>query len=373
MKQLVIIHFHPIEEYPPILNLLQVIAEKRKDLAVTVLTNYKTNQHFTFEIDNPQIEIKRIADVDAGKSIWQRYLAYYNFFRKSAAALTKINPDNILYFDPISSISAYRYYTKNKRASAKLFIHHHEYVSTQEIASARGLMKWAHAKEKVLLQKATWISQTNEERMNFFLQDHGLKKDERFHIMPNWPLQKWNARVQTDRPIDGPLRVVYVGALGMDTMYVKEFSEWVMSQNGKVYWDVFSQQQASETVAYFNGLNSPYIQFKGQCKYENLPEVLQRYHVGVILYKGHIPNYVYNAPNKLFEYHVCGLDCWFPQQMVSAAKHSTRTTYPKILGVDFTRLSELSDFSNLTDRSELRYDLKHFYAENACSELVEKF
>jgi hypothetical protein len=373
MKHLVIVHFHPIEEYPPVLNLLQVITKHRADLTVTVLTNSKANQHYTFEIENKQVRIMRIAEVGAGRSKWQTYLAYYNFFRKAAKALERIQPENILYFDSISSIPAYWYHKKNKKTPSKLFIHHHEYVSLKEITSASGLMKWVYPKEKTLFEKASWISQTNEERMTFFLEDQKLVKDSRFHIMPNWPLKNWNDSVVTDRAIGSPLKIVYVGALGMDTMYVKEFAEWVLGQNGKVQWDVFSQQQASETVAYFTKLNSPYIQFKGHCKYADLSNVLANYHVGVILYKGHIPNYIYNAPNKLFEYHICGLDCWFPQQMVSAIKYSKTDSYPQIVGLDFEKLDRLSDFSTLTDRSEVPYRLNEFFAENACAEILREF
>lgn len=373
MKHLVIVHFHPVEEYPPVLNLLQVITEKREDLQVTVLTNFKSNQHYSFKIESKHIKILRIADVGPGQSKLKRYLAYYSFFKKATGILTKISPENILYFDPISSICAYQYYKRKPKSSSKLFIHHHEYVSAKEIATATGLMKWAYAKESTLFQKAFWISQTNEERMNFFLEDQGLSRDKRFHVMPNWPLQQWNQQIKTNRPIEGPLKIVYVGALGMDTMYVKEFAEWVMSQNGKVYWDVYSQQQATDTIEYFKQINSPYIQFKGHCKYEELPGVLQNYYVGVILYKGHIPNYIYNAPNKLFEYHICGLDCWFPQQMISAAKYTKTDSYPKITGIDFETLNNLPDFSGLINRNGLSFELKPFFAENACAELLASF
>lgn len=46
--------------------------------------------------------------------------------------------------------------------------------------------------------------------------------------------------------------------------------------------------------------------------YSDLPGVIRAYDVGVILYNGHIANYVFNAPNKLFEYLACGLDVWSP-------------------------------------------------------------
>ena len=58
----------------------------------------------------------------------------------------------------------------------------------------------------------------------------------------------------------------------------------------------------SRFVRIFIKNKNQYVQFKGHINYDNLPTTLNKYQVGVILYKGHIPNYVYNAPNKLFEY-----------------------------------------------------------------------
>ncbi|MDH7463670.1 hypothetical protein QEG73_20385 [Chitinophagaceae bacterium 26-R-25] len=373
MKSLVIVHFLPIEGFPPLLNLLQVITDSRKDLQVTVLTNSKSDQHYTFEIDNKRINIIRVADVSTDKSRLKRYYAYYNFYRTTYKALNKIKPENVLYFDAISSIGAYWYFKKNPGTRSKLYIHYHEYMSPQEIAGATGVMKWVFEREKELYPIAKWISQTNEERLNFFVNDNSLQQDARFHIMPNWPLKKWSNFIRTDRTIDRPLKFVYVGALSMETLYVKEFAEWVLAQKGKVTWDVFSQQQASDVRAYFKDLNSPYINFRGHCKYEDLPQALEAYHVGVILYKGHIPNYIYNAPNKLFEYHVCGLDCWFPNQMKTSMKLTTHGTYPRIAGIDFEHLAEVSNPESLVCRESLSYELFEFYAEKACEELINSF
>ena len=56
------------------------------------------------------------------------------------------------------------------------------------------------------------------------------------------------------------------------------------------------------------------------------------------MYNGHIPNYTFNAPNKLFEYAVCGLDVWFPDQMISSMQYTTSGSYPEILAKNFQSL-----------------------------------
>ena len=54
------------------------------------------------------------------------------------------------------------------------------------------------------------------------------------------------------------------------------------------------------------------INFRGAISQSDFPLIISQYQIGLVLYKGHIPNYIYNAPNKLFEYLACGLDVWYP-------------------------------------------------------------
>lgn len=55
-------------------------------------------------------------------------------------------------------------------------------------------------------------------------------------------------------------------------------------------------------------------------KYFDLPLILTNYDIGLVLYKGHIPNYVYNVPNKVYEYLICGLEVWYSDKLVSTTK-----------------------------------------------------
>jgi hypothetical protein len=38
------------------------------------------------------------------------------------------------------------------------------------------------------------------------------------------------------------------------------------------------------------------------------------------LYKGHIPNYIYNVPNKVYEYLACGLQVWYSKDLLTTEK-----------------------------------------------------
>ena len=121
-------------------------------------------------------------------------------------------------------------------------------------------------------------------------------------------------------------------------MFTVPFAEWVDQQNGKATWHIYTNNILKEARKFIEEMNSPHIIIKEGLSYDELPEILKKYDVGVILYNGHIPNYVYNAPNKLFEYLVCGLDVWYPGVMTEIRGYRTFNTFPKVVEVNFNNL-----------------------------------
>ena len=59
-----------------------------------------------------------------------------------------------------------------------------------------------------------------------------------------------------------------------------------------------------------------------------MPALLADYDIGLILYKAHTKNYKYNAPNKLFEYLVCGLKVFYPDVMLGIKPYITENIIP---------------------------------------------
>jgi len=113
----------------------------------------------------------------------------------------------------------------------------------------------------------------------------------------------------------------------------------VLSQNGAVQFDIYSQNSTPQVQQYLQGLDTRWIKsnFTGTWYYD-LPKVLRQYDVGVILYKGFNQNFTFNETNKLFEYHVCGLDVWFSEETLGIHKYKTQHTYPRIVAIDFRNL-----------------------------------
>jgi hypothetical protein len=256
--------------------------------------------------------------------------------------LLRYRPDALLYFEPHSSFAAFLYLLLNHRC--RLLIHYHEYREPREYSDPGnrlfGLYHWLE--RRFLYSKAVWISQTNVDRVRLFLQDVPEVDSQRMRVLPNYPPARWQQFTRQPAAARMPLRLVYVGAASVRDTFIAEVVDWV-------------RQQPSETVTlavYLSNSDQPTRQmlqaatgcgvtvFPAGVEYAELPEVLRQYDVGLILYRGNTPNYVYNAPNKLFEYLVCGLDVWYPGCMLGIRPYATSQSAPQVLEVDFERLPQ---------------------------------
>ena len=310
--RIVILHFQPLEKYPPILNLIRDL-ERDEIEKVSVLSTNTSNNWFT----SPLV-LHRWGQI--GSSKWARYATYiiYNLFALCYLLIKR--PTKVVYYETLSCWPVYWY--KKIRSNSKVFIHFHEYTSCEEKNSSSAYYKNLLVKEIYLLQKADWVSHTNDDRMRLFRKDYPFLHDKQCHIFPNYPPEDWTLRAQQIRSTRIPseiIKLVYVGALGMQTTYIQELAEWIQEQHGKYSLDIYTDNIEPEVREFLQNLNSSFIQLKAAIPYFDLPEVLAQYDIGVVLYKGHIPNYVYNVPNKVMEYLLCGLHVWFPKDLKTTA------------------------------------------------------
>ena len=83
------------------------------------------------------------------------------------------------------------------------------------------------------------------------------------------------------------------------------------------------------------------------------------YHIGLTLYNGHIPNFVYNVPNKVFEYLACGLDVWYSKDLISTQKLNNSE-------------SVIHDFEKIPDfLFRLNFDSAFFGENNIYNKILE--
>jgi hypothetical protein len=367
-SSIVIIHFQPLELYPPVCNLLDYLTKNSKDKIVVITTeNRRDIQLPLYRNISKQILIKRTPAIVSTSSL--RLWHYLFFYLKGLQILLKYQPDSILYFDTISSWAALMY--KKIKAKVRLLAHYHEYCSPQEYAANMFLVKLMHKQEaKMYSDSYHWISQTNEVRLQKMIRDNHLENVGQavFHTMPNYPSRYW-ARRKTNYGTSEKLRLVYVGSLGYDTTYLQELTQWVVKNKIQFTLDLYSHNIDEKASAFLASLSADNIQFHGTVNYPGLPEVLANYDIGLVIYKPVSDNWIQNAPNKVFEYLACGLDVWFSKTMTYAKKLSTEDTFPKIIPVDFEKLDEF-DFEKAVSREGLSYKESNFFYENVYHEIL---
>jgi len=354
---LAIIHYMPLEFYPPIINLLNYISGKKELINYVFSTKNNKNRK---PYENKKIRLYRTSFPNTSDSTYTRFAKYWGFNWFTLFNLILKNPVLILYYESYSAWPVY-VYLKYFNTKCKLFIHYHEYSPPQWYKEGMRLVKWYHKLEvKHLYRRATWISHTNSDRLQLFHNDYPFIGKQVLHVLPNYPPSSWaTTRAESSSNI---ISIVYVGALSIADTFIFEFCEWVKKQL-VITFDIYSYNYHKEAADYLESINDSNIRFfKEGFRYNQLPQLLSKYNVGVILYKGTSLNCIYSVPNKLFEYLACNLDVWFPKEMKGCYKNITTGTYPKVSMLDFQHLDYLHIHS-LISRKELRYQPSSYFCE----------
>jgi hypothetical protein len=260
MSSLVIVHFQPLEKYPPVVNFIRFVQQQpdyQKELHVITTHSGDGKALINF----PGVQVHRVVKWKNRNRI-QRLLFYVFFNIKSLWLLLKYRPHKLLYYETLSAFGPWIYKKWiNKKSS--LYIHYHEYTSVQEYKTGMALNRWLHEKEKQLYPVASWISHTNDDRMKFFLKDIGAPLSLPAYILPNYPFSTWKDIASTvKRNGDQRIAFVYVGALSMQTMHTQQMAEFLAAHKDKCYWDIYSDNHTSEAIGFLKALNAPNIFFK---------------------------------------------------------------------------------------------------------------
>jgi len=368
MDKLVIIHFLPLENYPPVMNLTRLLSDQQRHQGpITILTTKGYRPKKTFSASG--IRIRRLATWKANINSFERGWLYLKFNARAIWNLIRIRPKKILYVETLSSfpVSVYANLFPGK---AQIYIHYHEYTSIPEYLKGMMLSRFFHQLELKLYKKATWVSHTNHDRGGLFMKDLGVYAPSNMYTLSNYPPSSW---IQQSRASDQrtPIRFVYVGALSLETMYVKQWAKFISAHPEMFSWDIYSDNHTREAMSWISELNASNIFFKGGVDYDELSKILPEYDVGLILYNGHIPNYIYNAPNKLFEYHACGLDTFFPVIMKGCEPYITKNTFPVIIQLDFEKLDTAVVVQSL-NKSGLQYRPSPYFCEKNLRVLTDQ-
>ena len=356
----------PLEYYPPVINFLNcAVSKNHLNICVYSTKNNKNRKEYS---NNRLDDITRFPLPKENDKLLKRIFKYLKFNIFSFIGLIVNNPEEILYFESYSASPVFwylRFFGKNK----KLKIHYHEYSSPDWYNNGMFLVKIYHQYEKKFLyKKADWISQTNSKRVELFLKDNPKVKKEKLQVLPNYPPKSWSKNKNVLRTESHSIKTVYVGSLSLKDTYIKEYCEWVISQNGKITFDIYCFNIHYDTQIYLENLSSNSIRFfNNGLEYDDLPKTLNKYDVGVILYKAQSPNYRFNAPNKLFEYIACGLEIWFSDKMEGCYPYIQHND-PRIIPVKFL---DIHDSELLKVKTHFSSSSNHkFIAEEALKPLI---
>lgn len=322
--------------------------------------------------------VRRVINIEKFNNRWLRFLGYLYFNFVTFISLLVQRPQVILYYETYSSFPPYLLH-RFFGVKSRIFAHYHEYISPAQYKTEMKLFRVFHQKEPYIYERAEWISQTNVDRLDLFQKDHAsLDFGNKLQTMPNFPPQNWIHIAKQQQqgpakkmPIKAPLKLVYVGSLSTTHMYSIELFRWIKAQKGKITLDIYSINLKPDIRDFLKELDCPFIRMMGGIQYDHIPFELSKYDVGLVIYKGHSPNYIYNAPNKLFEYLACGLDVWFSSDLVSSKPYVREDCYPKIVEVDFQDLMNF-DWYKAIDRSGLTEVPTPYYCEQVYKALADR-
>ena len=285
-----------------------------------------------------------------------RYLCYLQFAIIGFWKLLEFKPKAILIYETYSVLPVFLYSIICPKVN--LLVHYHEFESKAEKQRASAYSQFLYFLEKRLFSKAIWVSQTNIDRKLKFQAVYPQLNENQLRDFPNHPLKNWVKKGKIRKSENSEIiKFIHVGSLGIDTTYISEFIEWIQNQNGRATLTVVSQNLESSVRDLI--AKNQWITLIGNVPYQELPNIICEHHVGVVLYKGHIPNFIYNVPNKVNEYLACGLNVWYSDVLISTHKFAEENPQYPLYSVDFSKGKELL----APEYSSESFEFKHWHEE----------
>jgi hypothetical protein len=333
-----------------------------------VFTSYNKKNRTSFVSD--LVHIIRIKYFGFSQNIFSKIFLLFWYNIKALQELVRSKPSIILYYEPHSSFPIYLY-KQFLNSKVDVFIHYHELYTKADLEakSMKSIKYFNNFERKYLYSKAKWISQTNQSRLIIFKEENPLTSDDVLRVFPNYPPRNWNIKKikSFDKEV---LRVIYFGALSFENTYIREVVLFFSKYPQLIKFDIYSYNLHDDVEEYlgtnnFNNINF----FKEGIDYFEIPDISSNYDLGLILYKGHNLNYIYNAPNKLFEYLSCGLNVWFPVEILGCEPYINLDSTPYVKRVDFTKIG-MEDFLNHRERIEMDFKVSSYNCESEFDKLI---
>lgn len=317
------VHQLPLEIYPPACNALAILS-RQPGISVAAwssenhrgLPRYASSAHALRRPAYP-------APAEGGGFFGgvRRFVGFLRWHFRTASEIAAWEPDAVISIEPHSALAVW-WLLKWHRSRTRLFIHHHEYYAAADFRRSGNrtsrICRWFEVRG--LFPAAEWVSQTNEDRLRL-LREQVSGLDARVcRVWPNHPPESWLGKAAALRaaqsPDEGPLRLVCVGSLSFEDCFVREIVEWVAARPGQVSLHLCGHNIKPEVCEWVAGLGAGNVcTDAGGLAYGELPALLVRFDVALVLYRGNTLNFTYNVPNKVIEALACGLEVWYPVEM----------------------------------------------------------
>ena len=292
-----VVHYLPVEEYPPLQNLM-VALRKQKRLNVVIFTGSLETRSYHLQSLAENIIVFFFPYLKAGG--WRQKLDFAMMVRKESVNRSF---DCVFAFgDEFSGLVCSRMNSKIKA------LHLHELPP--QIGVGNKFLSKSLFFELVLLhftiKRFKWISQVTPRRAELF--------SKRFQVqcrhLYNFPSARFESNIRGKR-VNGRLRIIYVGSCNPVSVQVSILKRLSMSKLVELSV-LATNKQGLEQVAGLTG-----TQLLSRVPYSKLPNLLRQFDVGLVLYNGHSDNMRYGVPNKLIEYLRCGLHVVYPSALES--------------------------------------------------------
>jgi hypothetical protein len=370
LKKIALIHLLPLEYYPPVTNLLSII-NKDTSLSVRVFSTHNNKNRQEFHLED--VKIFRYMYPAYASNLILKICFFLKLAILPLYELIRFRPDIIFYIEPHSAFPAYLY-KRFINSRVKLFIHYHEYYTPEEFhGPSMGSVRYFHKKEiDFLYHKAEWISQTNTNRLDFFSNDFPWVPKSKLFTLANYPPKSWSKKLKNKTMAIAPFKLLYIGALSFENTYVREIVAFVQKNPNMLHLDIFSYNMHKDVLTWLESLKIKNIKLNQLgVAYDTIPKIASNYDLGLVLYKGHNTNYQYNAPNKLFEYLVCGLDVWVPNVLKGCKPYLNKDARPFVLEVNYNKLS-MADLNGVIEKREIAERYIPYNAEDEVFQLLKQ-
>lgn len=369
-NKICIVHFQPLELYPPAMNFITTVANQSELKGkISVLTT--KNRIGPISYSKTGVVIKRLPQIVPSSNKLLKLFQYCFIYCSFTLHLLYRRPKVVVYFETLSALPViFYYFLCRKKKKPMIYIHYHEIVTLDELSQGRWLNKKINSLEKRIYKHATWISQTNAQRLELFQEQYDLDgTHNRFHILPNYPPYSWlKAPKHKHSENANIIKLVHIGALSTKSMYLENILEFV-GNNPKFMIDFYSHkftQEISQLLSHFENCH-----IKGSIAYVDIPKLKGLYDVGLVMYNGSSLNFTYNAPNKIFEYLALDLDVWCSDKLITARDHERLDCYPKMIMVDYEKLQDFAVEKGL-NKDGLEYIPSPYFCEPVYETLLKE-